>query len=61
MSLYGVLVFILFVTRNDYYAAFILGVILNKYVVQKQLELKSLNVSSWLLWLLFMIGFYSVA
>jgi peptidoglycan/LPS O-acetylase OafA/YrhL len=27
-------------------------------VVQKQLEPKSLNVPTWLLWLLFMIGFY---
>lgn len=57
-SLYGLLVIILFVTRNEYYAAFILGVILNKYVVQKRRESKSMNVPTWLLWLLFLIGFY---
>ena len=58
MSLYGLLVIILLLTRNDYYAAFILGVILNKYVVQKQMTSKSFNVPIWLLWLLFIIGFY---
>ena len=55
-SLYGFLVVVLFATGNHYYAAFILGVILNKYVVQR--ASKPLYVPSWLLWILFIIGFY---
>lgn len=57
-SLYGFLVIILFVTGNHYYAAFILGVVLNKYVVQIQLASKSIHIPSWILWILFFVGLY---
>lgn len=57
-SLYGLLAIVLFATGNHYYAAFILGVILNKYVVQRQLMPKPFHFPSWLLWILFVVGFY---
>ncbi len=57
-SLYGLLLIILFATHNNYYAAFILGVVLNKYVVQTQLAAKSIHIPTWILWILFLIGFY---
>lgn len=57
-SLYGLLAIVLFVTGNNLYAAFILGVILNKYAVQKQTSAGGISMPSWFLWLLFIIGFY---
>ena len=57
-SLYSLLAIALFVMGNSLYAAFILGVILNKYAVQKQTSAGGISMPSWFLWLLFIIGFY---
>ncbi len=58
MSLYVLLVLVLFYTDNNFYAAFILGVILNKYTIQQQIADKKIVIPRWLLIVLLFVGIY---
>lgn len=53
-KLYVALILILFITQNNFYAAFILGALLNKYIIQKQ----QTTIPKWLLALCFIIGLF---
>lgn len=58
MSLYITLVVLLFITDNNFYAAFILGVILNKYMIQKQSASGAISLPKWALISLLTVGLY---
>ena len=55
---YGSLLLLLFGVQQYYYGAFILGVLLNKYVVQNHSKLLKNNFPTWLLWPIFVCGLY---
>jgi peptidoglycan/LPS O-acetylase OafA/YrhL len=55
-KLYVALIIILFITQNNFYAAFILGALLNKYILQKQLI--AISIPKWGLAALFAIGIF---
>ncbi len=59
MSLYAGLILLLFYTGNNFYAAFILGVLLNKHIVQQQQSAsKPISIPKWLSALGIIIGIY---
>jgi len=58
MSLFIGLILVLFFTDNNFYAAFILGVVLNKYVMQQQAEDNVMVIPKWLLVLILFVGIY---
>lgn len=58
MSLYIGLVLALFFTENNSYAAFILGVVLNKYVLHQQASVKPIVLPKWALFLILITGLY---
>ena len=58
MSLYILLVITLFATANNFYAAFILGVVLNKYVMQQHAAVKTIVIPKWTLSLILITGLY---
>ena len=58
MYLYWSLILILFFTGNNFYAAFILGVVLNKHIVQQQSTNNPISVPKWLSIIGFIIGIY---
>jgi peptidoglycan/LPS O-acetylase OafA/YrhL len=49
---------VLFGLKQYYYAAFVLGVLLNKYVVQNQESQSKNQVSNWILWIIFLVGLF---
>lgn len=55
-KLYVALILILFITQNNFYAAFILGALLNKYIIQKQQT--TVFFPKWLLALCFITGLF---
>lgn len=59
MILYGLLIIILLATENSFYAAFILGVALNKYVIWQQSQAsKVISMPSWAIILMLLIGLF---
>lgn len=58
MSLYIGLILALFFTDNNFYAAFILGVVLNKYVTQQQAVVKPIVIPKWVISLILIMGLY---
>ncbi len=56
--LYFILILVLFITQHYFYAAFILGALLNNYIIQKQSVSIGNVIPKWLLLLLLIIGLF---